>query len=231
MKLNWKLISLALMTILSSCIPYEVEEGVVESQPKPVLWVMVNDVTRSDPHLEIPPSFIPKLITKNAYRGIKIGSILISSNSSTQIPFITDLIHIDTSELTGNYIERSRYSKGNYNIKMDFHRMLDSVSRTINAITLIPKTEDWTDVDGALRLLKILTEEEQFSDYEINVLINSDLLQDLPQSQNPKPIIFLPKVKLYCLGASPKVNLSKLFPLNKVYLISNSQAITTNSNQ
>lgn len=221
---------LILMALLSACI----EENKNQIQhsaptPPPTLWLLINDISKSDEYLVLPDHFVKDLITKNASRGICLAGLFIQSNSTRQIPLQSELIKIDTLEVEGNYLERGKAINSNHQLKEHHAQALDLITEGLNDFVLHAKEEQWTDVDGGLWLAKILLNQVQFERYEKNVLVLSDLLQDLPLRNNHiKSIDFPLGTKVFLMGVNPGVNYKKIFPNNEVILISNHQAITSN---
>lgn len=207
------LIVLALL-VISSCstAPDATNEGVPSG--KPLLYIFINDVSESNPWLELPRKEMLNLVLQDSMSrpAIQLAGILIQENSQAQTPFLSQVLTPKFEYCEGNIFERTAAAQQN-DILMKAYQNLGALAvDSLLAHLERPRKLLKSDINGAISLAITLANQPGYQDFDIRVVILSDLLQDTIDGEELKTFEFPPKTTVYLIGSSSSIALEKVFP-------------------
>ncbi len=199
----------------------------VPGNTQPTLFIFVNDISKSNYYLQVTPAQVRVLLYKYGKAGgVRMEGILIRSNSLTQQPVSTSLIRLDTQKVEGTWLAAKQVQKKNKALKAAFDTQVEKATELIAKKILLPRNQQYSDVNAALRLAKITAEQPNYKDFKIRLVITSDLLHDVPgQKSQPAPLTLPAHVEIILIGNAPEVEFKKVFPKNKVTQLTGFQAL------
>lgn len=123
-------------------------------------------------------------VARDGGGNIKVFSI--GSNSLLQSGISETVPNFDTITPKGNLFQvgkaRSLNKKRNDSFDTNACKCINSLIKSI----CVKRTELFSDIGGALLLAKQTAEQSNYKEYRTFVIINSDMLQDLPRSRKEK---------------------------------------------
>jgi hypothetical protein len=200
----------------------EENAGSLPSTSRPTLTILVNDISESAEHVHISIASLRQLLHFDAVNGgTQLATLLINGIGDKQMPWISSLHQADTTVLsrTMNIYRRTKIAQKNRGCMILLDSVLNTWADTLKTKVLLPKTDGYSDANGTFYLLTHLAQAYQAKNYRLRVLIFSDLIQDMPNNTLLRPIKLPPNAEIFLIGASPKVDLQRVFPNNKVTLI------------
>lgn len=224
--------------LLTFCLLYLVSACAVESGSEPTnpgtttLTILVNDVSESTEHVHFSPEAFRQLLHFDALNGgTQLATLLINSTGNKQMPWISNLLKVDTTVLSGNRYQRARIDKENQVRSSQLNGTLSNWVDTLKSKILLPKTDRYSDVNGAFYHIVHLAETYHTRKYRVRIIIFSDLLQDTPNHEPLRPITLPSDVEIFLIGTSPHVDLQQVFPNNQVTLtpVFDTQLFTQNT--
>jgi hypothetical protein len=209
--------SLLFVGLMAACTP---PDTTPPTHPEPpVLYLLLNDVTGSAGHLDLPPEELVKMILADSLReSIHLAGIRIDDKSSRQTPFVSPTLRTDLHRLTGRetIYEKARIERHNAGQRQAFESSARQATDSLLTHLQHPRTAPDTDLNGALRLAQKLARQPGFSRHEIRIVAISDLLHDFPADPNPASFPFPDNATIFLIGASDNARPDLLFPENKV---------------
>lgn len=194
---------------------------------QPTQFIFVNDISKSNYYLQVTPAQVHGLLDKYGRAGgVQMEGILIHSNSLAQQPVSSSFIRLDTQKVEGTWLIAKQIQKRNKARKAEFDKQVDQATNLIAKKILLPRNRKYSDVNAALRLAKIAAEQPNEKNFKIYLVINSDLLHDVP-GQKPQltPVVLPKQVEVILIGNAPEVDLKKLFPKNKITQLTSFQSL------
>lgn len=211
------LIVLALL-VISSCgttIQPPTENAILS---RPLLYIFINDISRSNPWLQLPRKEILDLVLQDSmYRpAIQLAGILIQENSTAQTPFLSQILLPRMQACEGNIFVRSEKSKRNETAMKEYeHLGSDSVDSLLSYLEK-PRKLLKSDINGAITLAITLAGQPGYQNYDIRVVIMSDLLQETNENNVLNSFEFPPHSTVYLIGSSSKIAPEIVFPHNSI---------------
>lgn len=184
-----------------------------------ILYIYLNDLTASDAWIPpLPKDEVFNLVVHNvqSYSHVQVSGIRITADSRRQTPYLSEKIICDLQPATGNLYQQSAIRSTNK--KMFDRARLQAAFTTDSLMSYIdlPRTDQHTDMNGALLLAKQLCIPYDRENMKIKIVIIGDCLHDMSRTKALQPISFPTNTTIYVIGKSDEVDLQRLFPLNKV---------------
>lgn len=145
--------------------------------------------------------------------GGKFYAYLIKTDSRKQEVFEFEIPAIDTLELKGNMYQIKKRKDKNLVKRKQLESHLAEFTAQAKQKLLLPKTAPFTDLENALALAKITLEQPNIASTNVNLVIISDGINDLPPIDGPD------KMKPVDFGTA---NVILVRPINKEYVIGKS---------
>ena len=205
------MVALSLIQCRKADVNKEFEQTVEEL--KPVMNILLMDQSASAKYIDIPIDEWKETWEVDATNGgIQIAVVKITELSIPQVPFISDLIQLDTFPLKGNIYQNNRFRERNKAKKETTQIALDGLADTITSLIQQPKAKQFTDVNGALKISQQIAGTYTRLGYNIRVIIFSDLEHDLPNESGVYSVEFPNETKVIIIGASPDKDFESIFP-------------------
>jgi hypothetical protein len=184
------------------------------------LLIIINDISKStDEFLIFSESHIKTLLRQLGENGgAKVYGLLIKSNSNKQEPIRAIVPIMNTINGRGsNRIMKAKIQRHNEDVLNSFESEIQTSSRELCNGLLVPKDEDYTDINGALEIVNLILDQSHAEDKK--VLILSDMINDLPGGKDVDPIstsINDSEAELLFVRPNNDVDLPSLFPSNQI---------------
>ena len=184
-------------------------------------YIFLNDISGSDPWLNLPKKEIYGMLMQDTleYDFIQMAGIKIDGDSRRQVPYLSPLVACRLKPLDGNLYHRSAIQQQNKNAFNQFRLQCAYNTDSLMRYIAQPRTAPRTDVNGALSLALELTGLPNYQNADIYLILLSDCLQDMPDGKPLQTFIFPPNTIIYIIGKSPKVDLKKIFPSNRIIVM------------
>lgn len=186
---------------------------------KPVLNIVLNDLTASCPHLVLNRDEITRLLAQDsAVRpAVQAAAIRIATDSRHQTPWVSERIETGLRPISGNVYARERGRQANAAARPVFEKSCEALADSLAGQLLRTHDEQQTDLFGALELAQTLAAQPVFEGFDIRLIIVSDLIHDLRGGATAKgwTVRFPPNVQVFTIGAST-TEAAAHFPANVV---------------
>jgi hypothetical protein len=184
---------------------------------EPQLFVLVYDISKSNESYAILNKehfeFIYTHMGHNG--GGKMYGLHIQTNSDKQEPVSFTINTLDTVQVKGTKVQVSNIRKKNKKLMSGFEAGREVFVNNISTVMLKEKNEKFSDIQNALSLAKQIVSMPGYATWNKNILIISDMINDLPPRDGVDPIIpvdFGTEVKVGIVRPSNRVNLGVIFP-------------------
>ncbi|WKZ64143.1 MAG: hypothetical protein QY315_04945 [Saprospiraceae bacterium] len=198
--------------VLTSCNNHE-KKQVEFAKPKTTIVLLYDISTSNDEFALLNESHLAKIYNKVANNGGgKFYAYLIKTDSKKQEVFEFEIPAIDTLELKGNMYQIKKLKNKNMQKREQLESHLAEFTTQAKQKLLLPKTESFTDLENALHLAQTTINQPNVSSTNINILIISDGINDLPPVDGPD------KMESVDFGTA---NVILVRPVNRNYIIGN----------
>jgi len=185
---------------------------------KPILYIFINDVSKSNQWLQLSKKEVLDVVLQDSTsrQAIQLAGILIQENSSAQTPYLSQTLEPKMKACDGNVFERSAISQRNDILMKEYHHLGSLAVDSLLAHLEKPRKLLKSDINGALSLAITLASQPGYQDFEIRVVILSDLLQDTNENDVLNTFKFPQQTTLYLIGTSSTIDPEIVFPKNAV---------------
>jgi hypothetical protein len=206
------------LLVISSCgtAPQPTTESTALGRP--LLYIFINDVSQSNPWLQLPRKEMLDLVLQDSVSrpAIQLAGILIQENSSAQTPYLSQVLKPKIQICGGNVFERSAISQTNDILMKEYHHLGSLTVDSLLSHLEKPRKLLKSDINGAVTLAITLASQPGYQDFDIRVVILSDLIQDTHENDVLNAFEFPPQTRLYLIGTSSTVTPEKVFPRNDI---------------
>lgn len=187
------------------------------SSSRPAVFVLVYDISKSNESYALLDTMHLARIYENLGKGGggMFYGLLIDSYSAKQEPLQFTIPQLDTLFVKGNRIQQSNIAKKNVQRKAVFETGKGEFVSRASVALMREKKEAFSDIQNALLLVKQIITRPDYADWDVRVLLVTDLLNDLPPVNGTDPLssIDLPaSTQIGVVRPSPKISLEKVFP-------------------
>jgi hypothetical protein len=206
--------------IHSGCAHQPVQTEPIEDVP-PLLYLLINDVSGSAKHLVYASAVMSTLLARDTLRpAIQVAGVRTLANSYLQTPYVSQLLKPSLQLVDGTIYERQETETLNERLRSIYRDSCQSVVRDLSEYLNLPRDEKHTDITGALFLAAQMANQPNFKDYEIRLIILSDMIQDLPRPRKVEPIEFPVNTRIFIVGKSPGVDIESLIKKDGIIYLS-----------
>lgn len=212
---------LLLFTLIhTGCADHPVQTEPIKDVP-PLLYMLINDVSGSARHLVYAPAVMNTLLERDTLRpAIIVAGFKIQADSYLQTPYVSPLLRPFVQPLSGNIYQRQQTETQNETLRSMYHDSCKSAVRALSDYLNLPRDEKYTDITGALFLSAQMANQPNFKDYEIRLIIFSDMIQDLPKPHQVNPIEFPVNTRIFIVGKSQGVDVESLIKNDGIIYLS-----------
>lgn len=210
----------ALILAIFSIVACEKNPTELERKREEGLIIIVNDISKStDQFLHFSEAHIYDILNGLGDKGGgKVYALLIKSNSNNQEALRVTVPDKNIIKNAGaNRIMKAKIQKRNEEVILDFENEILKSSEMLCENLIRAKSENFTDIDGALQLVNLIL--DQYDKGNARVLILSDMINDLPGGKRIDPItvgINNSNAELLFVRPGNMVDLDTLFPSNNI---------------
>ncbi len=190
------------------------------SPPPAVLYVFMNDITASAKHLDLERDELLELLRSDTSRScLQVAALRVQSDSWKQTPYISRNICAGLEPVNGDIYERAAAEARNAERLASFYKQVEEAVDKLSAYLLRERNQQQTDINGAVRLAQQLIQQPNFKDWQVRLVIISDLKQDLANREKLQPFSFADKVEIFVIGKAANADVIQLFPSNSPVLL------------
>ncbi len=145
--------------------------------------------------------------------GGKFYGLFIKTNSKMQDPYMQVVPALQLIEIKGNAYQQQNRINRNKEIAVQYEKGAVDFVKTASAKMMLPKTEDFSDIQHALELANSILSMPEYANWNKQLLIISDMENDFPPINGidkMQPVKFKPDVKIAVVRQSSNVNVSEM---------------------
>lgn len=210
---------LSCLLLLASC-----EKCFSPDAPKPlpaaksVLNIIINDISQSNYWLQLPKAEVLQLLLQDSScrPSIQVAGLLIQDSSQIQQPYLSGILMPGLSASEGDIFERTETDQQNLKAMAAFKTQARLATDSLLAWLGKPHSTLQSDVNGALTLACQLANQTCYANWDIRLIILSDLLQDTHDGRAIHAFIFPGGTIIYLIGKSDQVTDTLVFPQNTI---------------
>lgn len=156
-----------------------------------------------------------------SHGGGQFYALHIKTNSEKQDPIMMSIEPLDTLLIRGDFITQDKIRKHNAKLLQAHNYNKMGFLQSLKVNLLIEKNEKFTDLGNALKMAKMISEQNMYQGYEKNVVLISDCINDVKGGKNYydplSPFSFANDVLVSTIRPNTSlVNVRELFPTNSL---------------